>query len=267
MSAASRFTLATKFLSGIKFRFSTGMVLLFVLFAPIVVRAELPKQDREAAKRMTAGTLYLRLDVPLRYVMGSFGWGPESVLEVSPTGHDTTRILSLPIKNPKKAKLNFVFYPNYPVRFAKLLFKGDRVSVWAEGVSPNDYEIMIDFIQINSLEDFTRAFNQTFSRVPLEDEHPEWPADVRSGVREHRLVVGMTKDQAFDVVGTPLDTKIEEENGVKVETWFPRQDGGTIGGRSRQKNMRTGFPALLKFTDGKLQVIEQAPRTPEPGAR
>jgi hypothetical protein len=69
------------------------------------------------------------------------------------------------------------------------------------------------------------------------------------------------------VVGTPLDTKTEEEDGGKVETWSPRQDGGTIGGRNRQKNMRTGFPALLKFTDGKLQVIELAPGTSDPGTR
>ena len=250
-----------------KFRLSTGVALLFLLFAPLAVRAELSKEDREAAKRMIAGTLYLRLDVPLKYVMGSFGWGPEAVLEVSPTGHDTTRILSLPIKNPKKAKLNWVFYPNYPVRFGKLSFKADTVSVWAEGVSPNDYEIMIDFIQINSLDDFTKAFNQTFSKVPLQDEHPEWPSDVRSGIAEHKLVVGMTKDQAFDVVGTPLEIKTDEENSVKVETWSPRQDGGTIGGRNRQKNMRTGFPTLLKFADGTLQRINPAPGTPDPVAR
>jgi hypothetical protein len=42
---------------------------------------------------------------------------------------------------------------------------------------------------------------------------------------------------------------------------------GTIGGRNRQKNMRTGFPALLKFTDGKLQVIEPAPGTTNLGAK
>ena len=49
-----------------KFRLSTGVALLFVLFAPLVVRAELSKEDREASKRMIAGTLYLRLDVPLK---------------------------------------------------------------------------------------------------------------------------------------------------------------------------------------------------------
>lgn len=250
-----------------KSRLRAGVALWFVFFAPLIVRAELPKADREAAKNMIAGTLYLRLDVPLKYVIGSYGWGPEAVLEVSPTGHATTRVLSLPIANPKKAKLNWVFYPNDPVRFGKLLFKGDTVSVWAEGVSPHGYEIMIDFIQVKSLDDFTKAFNQTFSKVPLQDEHPEWPSEVRSAIAEHKLVVGMTKEQAFDVVGTPLDKKTEEENGVKVETWSPRQDGGTISARNRQKNMRTGFPTLLKFTDGKLEVIEQTPGAPDPSTK
>jgi len=64
-----------------KFRLSTGVALLFVLFATLVVRAELSKEDREAAKRMINGTLYLRLDVPLKYVMDTFGWGPESARE------------------------------------------------------------------------------------------------------------------------------------------------------------------------------------------
>ena len=103
--------------------------------------------------------------------------------------------------------------------------------------------------------------------VPLQDEHPAWPSEVRSGIAEHKLVVGTTRDQAFDVVGTPLETKTEDENGVKVETWSPRQEAGTIGVRKQEKNMRTGFSALLKFTEGKLQTIEQSPRTPEPGAK
>ena len=60
-----------------KFRLSTGVALLCLLFAPLVVKAELSKEDREEAKRMIAGTLYLRLDVPLKYVMGSF-MGPGS---------------------------------------------------------------------------------------------------------------------------------------------------------------------------------------------
>jgi hypothetical protein len=129
-------------------------------------------------------------------------------------------------------------------------------------VNPTNYELMIDFIQVNSLDDFTKAFNQTFSKVPLQDEHPEWPSEVRSAVAEHKLVVGMTKEQAFDVVGTPLDTKTEEENGVSVEIWSPRLDGGTIGVRKREKSIRTDFPALLKFTDGKLQSIEPTPAAP-----
>jgi hypothetical protein len=212
---------------------------------------------------MIAGTLYLRLDVPLKSVAGISGIGPEALLEVSPTGHDATRRLSLPM-NPKKAKVNWVFFPNYPVLYGKLLFKGDTVEVWMEGVSPNDYEIMIDFVQIKSLDDFTKAFNQTFYKVPLQDEHPEWPAEVRNAIAEHKLVVGMTKEQAFDVVGTPLDIKTEEVNGVQVETWHPRLDKGKmLGGVTREYLGGTGFPALLKFVDGRLQVIEQTSRPPD----
>ena len=55
-----------------KLRLSTGVALLFVLLAPLTVRAELSKQDRDSAKSMIAGTLYLRLDVPCRY---GRGWG------------------------------------------------------------------------------------------------------------------------------------------------------------------------------------------------
>lgn len=72
----------------------------------------------------------------------------------------------------------------------------------------------------------------------------------------------MTKEQAFAVVGTPINVTSSEENGTKVETWFPRQDKGTVATYRKNKSTRTGLPSLLKFVDGKLQVIEQAPHTP-----
>jgi hypothetical protein len=230
------------------------MTLLFIIGTPMALRAELSKQDRDTAKKMVSRTLYLRLDIPLKSVQGAFGVGPDAVLEVSPTGHDTAHKLSLGMMN-STIRLNYVFYPNYPVRFGKLTFKGDTVEVWAEGVKPNEYEIRIDFIEISSLDDFTKAFNQIFSNVQLQDEHPEWPAEARNAIAEHRLVVGMTKEQAFDVVGTPLDIKSEDVNGVKVETWRPRLSKGKMLGQRHEEMGDTGFPALLKFVDGKLQVI------------
>jgi hypothetical protein len=232
------------------------MTLLLFLYAPPAVRAQLSKQDQEAAKRMIAGTLYLRLDVPLRARMT----GPEAVLEVSPTGHDGTRRLRFPTTDAwgEVGEVNWAFYPNYPVQYGKLLPNGDTVGVWLEGVEPYKKELIIDFVQIRTLDDFTKAFNQTFSKVPLQDEHPEWPAEVRTAIAERKVVVGMTKEQAFDVVGTPLEINTEEVNGVPVETWYPRKDRGKDFSKPRgfdEDLGPTGFPALLKFVDGKLQAI------------
>ena len=245
-----------------KLRLSTGVVLFFVLLAPLAVKAELSKQERDSAKSMTAGTLYLRLDVPCKYDRGGFEVGVDSLLEVSPTGHDVERKLNLPSQK-KRASVYWGFFPNDAVRYGKLSFSGDTVQVWLEGVQPNDNEVMVDLIHIQTMDDFIKAFNQVFSKVPLQDEHQEWPADVRQAIAERKVVAGMSKQQAFCVVGTPINITTGEENGLKVETWLPRQDKGTVVTFRRDESTRTGFPALLKFTDGKLQVIEQAPRAPD----
>jgi hypothetical protein len=216
------------------------------------------KHDQDAAKKMIAGTLYLRLDVPQKSVQGAWGVGPGAVLEVSPTGHDSQSKLPEGMMSGLQ-KLNWDFFPNDGVRYGKLSFDHNTVHLYLEGLPPNNVEIYLDFVQINSIDDFTKAFNQVFSKVPLQDEHPEWPAEVRNAIAEHKVVIGMTKEQAFDVVGTPLDIKTENVNGVETEIWHPRQDRGRTLRAVRFAKERlgsTGFPVQLKFVDGKLQVIE-----------
>jgi hypothetical protein len=244
-----------------------GTALLFLLLASLTANAELSRQERESAKNMIAGTLYLRLDVPCRYGRGRFGISAaihhlESLLEVSPTGHSTERKLGLPSKY-KRASVFWGLSPNGPVRYGKLLFNGDTVQVWMEGIPPNDSEMILDFIEIHNLNDFTKAYNQTFSRIPLQDEHPEWTSDVRLAIAARRVVLGMTKEQAFDVVGSPLNITSLDDNGVKMETWFPRQDRSTVVAARPAEGTPTGFPALLKFTAGVLQTIEDTHVTPE----
>jgi hypothetical protein len=229
------------------------------MLASLTANAELSTQERESAKSMIAGTLYLRLDVPCRYGRGRFGISAaihhlESLLEVSPTGHSTERKAALPGKY-KRASVFWGLSPNDPVRYGKLLFKGDTVQVWMEGILPNDSEMLLDFVQIQNLDDFIKAYNQTFSKIPLQDEHPEWSADVRQAVSAHRVILGMTKEQAFDVVGGALNVTLADENGIKMETWSPRQDRSTVAAARPGDSTPTGFPALLKFADGRLQVI------------
>jgi hypothetical protein len=243
-------------------RLQVALMLLLSLCLPLGLRAQLSGQEQETARKMMKGTFYLRLDVPLNYVQGAWGLGPEPILEVSPAEHDTSKRFSqLRTGKTGDSRVIWVFFPNDGVRYAKLSFDNDTVKVWMEGVQISDIEMKLDFVQIKTLDDFTRAFNQTFSKVPLQDEHPDWSTEVRSAIAAHKLVLGMTKEQAFDDVGTPLDISTEQENGVKVEIWHPRRDRGNlvvaIGRRVLPNSLGvTGFPSLLKFVDDKLQVIQ-----------
>jgi hypothetical protein len=245
-------------------RFPRCVVWLVFLFLLVpVAYAQLSGQDLKQAKKMVEGTLYLRIDAPCRYQAGKWSVSLEPLLEVSPTGFNVERRLSLP---PTKWRLDSVcwgFSPNDAVRYGKISVKGDTVQVWMEGLPPKDIEVMIDFVQINTLDDFKKAFDLTFSLVPLQDEHPEWPAEIRRAISERRVIVGMTKQQAFCVVGMPINILKGEENGVKVETWFPRQDRGTFISYGKARSPRTGFPAMIKFLDGKVSVIEDTARAPD----
>ena len=248
-------------------RLGAPVWLLLVLLAAPAVRADLSLQERDTAKKMIAGTLYLRLDVPCRYGRGRFGLAKtihhvESLLEVSPEGSTAERKLALPATH-KRDNVYWGFFPNDAVRYGKLLFSGDTVQVWMEGISPNDYEMLVDFIHIQNLNDFIKAFNQTFSKVPLQDEHPEWPAEMRKAIGARQVIAGMTASQAFSVVGSPLKITTEEENGTKTETWRPRQDRGFVTAWGQTAGMPTGFPAQLKFVDGRVQVIGQTPGASE----
>ena len=237
------------------------MLLLAFLALPLGVRAQLTGADRAKAQSMITGTLYLRLDVPCRYGRGRFGIAAaihhlESVLEVSPDGAGTERKLALPSKY-KRDRVFWGLSPTASVRYGKLLFSGDTVQVWMEGMAPDAYELLIDFIHIDNLDDFTKAFNRTFSKMPLQDERPEWPAAIRQAIAARRVVTGMTVEQAFAAVGAPLSKSAHEENGVRIEIWLPRQAREADPAKDPSDNTLTGFPARLTFTSGVLQEIEQ----------
>ncbi len=225
--------------------------------------AQLAGKDRDEAKKMVSGTIYLRIDAPCKYGSGGFGLSVEPLVTVSPTGYKTEGSETIPTQGRKRQSVFWGFAPNDAVRYSKLIFKSDSIDVWGEGLPPNNNEVMVRFVEVKSLDDFKKAFDQAFSRVPLQDEYPEWPAEVRKAIAERRAVQGMTKRQAFCVVGAPLNIQTSTENGMEVETWFPRQENGTVVTFRKLKSSATGYPAMLKFVGGKLAVIETARRSEE----
>jgi hypothetical protein len=248
-------------------RWQAGVLLLLLLCLPLALRAQLSKVDHEAAEKLISGTLYLRLQAPQRYGMGA--WAPYSVsqLEASATGASAERKLAEPLKHIikngyhlKNEEVYWGYLANTPLNHCKLVSEKGILVVWCDRVDPKT-DVSVDFIEIKTLDDFTKAFNLTFSKVPLQDEHPEWPAEIREGIAKGVLVAGMTVDQARIVAGAPLSVTPGEENGAKTETWTLRQDPGQVLGWSTKHGAwlnvakQTGFPASITFKDGKLLSI------------
>jgi hypothetical protein len=78
----------------------------------------------------------------------------------------------------------------------------------------------------------------------------------------------MTKQQAFCVVGMPINILRGEENDVKMEMWFPRRHKGAALAsvyvkEKKRQSARTGFPAMIKFSGGKVSVIEDTAKSPD----
>jgi hypothetical protein len=221
--------------------------------------AQLSRQDRDQMNKMIQGDLYLRNNVPCRYTSGGFGIGAEVVAEVSPTGVDWDKNLAAIAEKKQKRGVDTIYWgfvPNDIIRYGKLYFKNnDVIELWAEGAKPKNTEIWIRFVQIKSLDDFKKAFDLILANKPLQDEHPEWPEEIRRAIAARNVVEGMTKAQAFMIVGTPIGVEEGEKDGKKTETWFPRQDTGAAASWGKVASTETGFPISLQFSDGKVVNI------------
>lgn len=142
-------------------RILCAVTILAITVAP-VGRAELANQDRKHVKKMMKGPLYLCIDAPCRHD------NLDPLLEVAPTGANTERrINAAPEKKGKHIFLRLG--PNDVVREGSAKFKKDTVRLWLEGARPNSDELMIEFVRINTMDDFMKAFERTFSKTPLQD--------------------------------------------------------------------------------------------------
>jgi hypothetical protein len=234
--------------------------LVVVLISMSAAYAQLSGKDRNEIKKMTQGNLYLRNNVPCRFSSGGWGIGAEVVTEVSPSDIDWERNLAKIEKQKHRSGVDTIYWgfgPNDLVHYGKVFFKGETIEFWAEGEKPKNFEIWIRFVQIKSMDDFKKAYALILSATPLQDEHPEWTAEVKKAIADRSVTIGMTKAQAFCVVGTPVGIETGEKDGKKTETWIPRQDTGASGSWGKVVSGETGFPISLQFIDGVLANIVQ----------
>ena len=115
-----------------------------------------------------------------------------------------------------------------------------------------------------SLTEYLKAFDITFAPMPLQDERGDWSPEVKKAISESRLMDGMTKRQAFAIVGKPVKIEAVKEAGKDIETWSTRQSKGLmIGYWTATGGEQTGFPVTLKFVDGALTGVASVAKPAE----
>ncbi len=230
----------------------------FLLILPPSLAAGLSRGDQKLAKQMLKGTLWLRLDAPCETGRHPYGIYHSPLIEVSPEGANTDVRNQVNIGWYHAGSTDWSVRINDSVALDDAEFDDAEVEVEFEGVGASEgRDSTVRFVRIHSLVDFQAAFDHTFARAPLQDEHPEWPAEIREAIAGRSLANGMTKRQAFYVVGQPETVETKTEAGVEVELWTLRQKGMQFGffGASAAGPQAA---RVLRFEGGRLALASGA---------
>lgn len=240
----------------------TGFVITAALAAALAAgtgslsAAGLSGPDKKEAKKMLEGVLYTRIDVPCETGRHAYGTFKKPLVEMAPEGmvSDVRAGAGFQVNVFSARSAYWALAPNDSVEVDEVDFDDGSVEIELEGVGDSDgRDSVLKFVKIATLEDFKSAFDRTFSRVPLQDEFPDWPAEIREAIAARRLVPGMSKRQAFYVTGTPVSVNAFREQDKDVEVWNLRQDSGMkMGYWSMKAGGGTGLPSTLRFEDGTL---------------
>jgi len=234
-----------------------GLVVFLVAVGP-ASSADIPKDLKNGIKNKMKGygTLYTRIDLPCKYGSHAYGTFKAPLVEVTPTGTNTEGELGGSFSGFHAESTYWGVGPNFPMKVEEIEFDEGEIEIELEGVGEADgSDTVVLFKDIRSMEDFEKAFDHVFATKPLQDENSDWSPEVRQAIAERRLIEGMTKRQAFAVVGAPERFEKNEQDGVATEVWFLRQDRGTKIGYWGAKSDQTGLPSQISFVDGKLTSI------------
>ena len=239
-------------------RRSPLLICLACLVAFGTIRAEnLGSQLKKAMKEKAKGTYYLKTNVPYfqgRHAYGTFkkplvtvtpSEGPKIAASADVQGgvfHAEARRLALRV--------------NDPVKTDDIDWDSDdqTLEIELEGTGrAKDAEGVLKFAGMQSLADFEKCWEQTFSDVSIEQKY-DWPEDIKKAVVERKVLPGMTPEQVMVAVGNPEKITQGEEDGKKVEIWtIQRGEGGKMGFWT----MKTGDKQEIEiaFADGKVVRI------------
>lgn len=238
----------------LRWKLAFGTIVLALVAAS--AQAELSKQDRKQVKQQLkkSGTLYLRLDMPCATGRHPYGTYVRPLVDVSPQGASTEVEDGLRASWWHADSTYWGVSINDAVTFDELEIEADEGTMEIELLTlDEENSTVVRFVDIYSLSDFQAAFDHTLASRPLQDEHDDWPAEIKEAIGDRKLVTGMSKRQAFYITGAPESFDKREEDGKQVEIWHLRQNKGTrIGFWTADVGETTGLPKTIRFEDGEL---------------
>jgi hypothetical protein len=212
---------------------------------------------KQAMKEKSKGTHYLKTNAPYMQGRHAYGTFKKPVVTVSPKGgvkiegsaevqasafHAEGRRLSLRVNDPVTVD---EFEWDAEDKSLEIELEGTGRAEDGEGV--------LKFVNLNSVADFKKCWNDTFSSAPIETKY-DWPADIKKAVANREVRDGMTREQVMVALGNPERVSRSSEGGRQVETWVvQRGEGAKMGFWS----MKTGDKREMevRFVNGRVVQI------------
>ena len=218
----------------------------------------LSKSDKKEIKKMLDGTLYARVDMPCATGRHAYGTYKRPLVEVSPTGINTEADTVVSASWYHADSTYWGVSVNQPLKMDDLDIDDDGIEIELEGTDDEDIQTVIMFVDVDNMEQFKACLDKAFSRVPLQDEHSDWPADIKAAIANRKLVNGMSKKQSFCVTGRPVSFTKRTEGGKDVEVWDLRTNKGVkMGYFTTSVHESTGLPSQIKFVNGTLTNVAE----------
>jgi len=216
-------------------------------------RAERKALEAEATAVYEGKTVWALRDLPVKtgMTMGLPWVGP--LVEVSPSGWKTeaTAIVSSTMASAHTTW--FGVRPYEKLALKEAIYDDDVLTITFVGTGASrGRDTKIDCLEVTAFSDVSAVLDELVTTTDPVDAG--WPDDIKKAIVGRQLVNGMTKRQAYLVVGEPSGSSTRTEDGKKIEIWNPRPNNGMRIGFGMALEA-TGFPTEMRFEDGALTGI------------
>ncbi len=213
------------------------------------------KQFEKDVQAAYPGAVWALKDLPVNtgFTMGVTWIGP--LCEVTKEGYkiDTTTAMSATYGSAKS--IWYSVRPNEALALKESEFDDGIFAITFVGTGASkSRDTKLKIIGVTTFAEVKPVLDQLLASASPVDSNTDWPADIKDAITKRNLVNGMSKKQAYLVVGEPTGSSSREEAGKKIEIWNARQNNGMKIGYGASVES-TGYPAELRFEDGKLVGI------------